>query len=113
MSDNLHFVDWNDKLELLAHQTEALPSICSSVDRKLHFEGGNQVAQRTSPLHQRTMESAPMPVGLTLPGGLSVKRMLSIIALLVLLNLGAPAQSPQFVRSVVLGAPIAAPTVRQ
>lgn len=42
-----------------------------------------------------------------------MKRMLSIIALLVLLNLGAPAQSPQFVRSVVLGAPIATPTVRQ
>jgi C-terminal processing protease CtpA/Prc len=42
-----------------------------------------------------------------------VKRMLSIIALLVLLNLGAPAQSPQFVQSVALGAPAAAPTVRQ
>jgi carboxyl-terminal processing protease len=42
-----------------------------------------------------------------------VKRILSIITLLLLLNIGAPAQSPQFVQSVALGAPTTAPNVRQ
>ncbi len=68
------------------------------------------MAQRTSPSRQRTMESALVPVGPALLGGFSVKRMLSIIALVVLLNFVAPAQ---FVRDVAGRAPAAAPTVRQ